>query len=210
MCIKHYIIVFLSFLSLSISFEVKAQQRFNVGVKSGINTSQVAGDNYSGFNKVGFVGGIFVRGKLNETWKGQFEIIFSQKGSKHNGDNEKGDFNYYFLGLDYLEVPVLFQYHLKKFTYEIGPGFSFLMKEREYLNFQDLTGIRPFNKKEISFNMGINFIIFDNLGVNWRYTNSLSSIRQHASGASRWYNPGQTNNLLSFTLTYLFGNGKTE
>jgi len=202
--------VFYSLFLTFISFEVSAQQRFNAGIKAGLSTSQVAGDNYSGFDKAGFAGGFFVRGLFNEKWTGQFEIIYIQKGSRHNANPEKGDFNYYYLGLDYIEVPVLFQYHQKKFTYELGPGFSYLMREREFLDWQDLTGMRPFNKNEISINMGISYTIFNNFDINWRYSNSVSSIRDHASGASRWYNPGQTNSVIAFTLTYQFAGGKTE
>lgn len=210
---------YIFFAVLLISFEIKAQQRFIAGVKAGLSTSQVAGDTYSGYDKVGFDGGAFVTGKLNEKWTGQFEIIYIQKGSKHNPNPDKGDYNYYYMGLDYIEVPVLFQYHQKKFSYEIGPGFSYLIREREYINGQDFTGARPFNKTEINFNLGISYTLFKNLEINWRFTNSITPIRRHASAAisqiqqpvyGRWYNPGQMNNVLAFTLTYQFGGGKTE
>ena len=213
--------VFYLLLVTFIPFEIKAQQRFNAGIKAGLSTSQVAGDNYSGFDKAGFVGGAFVSGKLNEKWTGQFEIIYIQKGSKHNPDPEKGDYSYYYMGLDYIEVPVLFQYHQKKFIYELGPGFSYLMKEREYINGQDFTGLSPFIKTEINFNVGISYTIIKKLGISWRYTNSISPIRKHyssvgspfqgpAPGTTRWYNPGQMNNVLSFTLTYQFSGSKSE
>ncbi|MCE9540284.1 MAG: PorT family protein [Bacteroidetes bacterium] len=205
---KKFIIV--SFIVLFISSKVKAQQRFNAGIKAGLSTSQVAGDNYSGFDKAGFVGGFFVRGLFNEKWTGQFEIIYIQKGSRHNANPEKGDFTYYYLGLDYIEVPVLFQYHQKKITYELGPGFSYLLREREFLDWQNLSGIRPFNKNEISINMGISYTIFDNFYINWRFTNSLSSIRNDASGSSRWFNRGKTNIVVTFSLIYQFTGGKSE
>lgn len=202
--------VFIVIILWIVSFKTEAQQRFKAGVKAGLSTTQVAGDTYSGYDKAGFAGGVFITGILNEKWTGQFEMIYIQKGSKHNANPEKGDYSSYYLGLNYIEVPVLFQYHQKKFTYELGPGFSYLMKETELLNWQDLTGLRPFTKNEISINLGINYIIFDNLGINWRYTNSVTSIRKHASGASRWYNPGQTNSVLAFTLTYQFLGAKSD
>jgi hypothetical protein len=80
------IILFLFFTIAS-----NAQQRFKVGVKAGLSTSQVDGDTYGGYNKAGFDGGIFVTGKINEKWTSQFEMIFIQKGSKHNSDPENGD-----------------------------------------------------------------------------------------------------------------------
>ena len=202
---KHIGIYLLIFLFFS---EVQAQQRFKAGLKAGISTSQVAGDTYSGFNKAGLDGGAYVTGKLNEKWTAQFEIIYIQKGSRHNYNPDKGDLTFYFLQLDYIEVPILFQFHQKKFIFELGPGFSYLLKEQEYNETQDLTGYRPFNKNEINLNIGISYALYKNWGINWRYSNSVSSIRGFASGAKVWYNPGERNNVLAFTLTYTFGHAE--
>ncbi len=201
---------FIFILLLSTFIQLKAQQRFKAGIKAGLSTSQVAGDTYSGYNKAGFTGGGFLTATVGEKWTGQFEIIYIQKGSRHNGNPEKGDYTYYFLQLDYMEVPLLLQYRQNKFTYELGTGISFLIKEQEYFNWQNLTGINPFNKNEVDINLGISYTIFNNLGVSWRFSNSITPIRAHASGASRWYNPGQLNNVLAFTLTYRFERGHTE
>ncbi len=203
-------LVFYSLLVIFIPFKTFAQQHFKAGLKAGISTSQVAGDTYAGYDKVGFDGGAFVSAKFNEKWTGQFEIFYIQKGSKHNANVEKGDYTSYYLGLNYIEVPVLFQYHQKKYTFELGPGYSHLIKEKEIINEQDITGFRPFYKSEINFNFGMSYSINENLGVNCRFSNSITAIRKHASGASTWYNPGQVNNVLAFTLTYQLAGGKTE
>lgn len=203
--------IFLLLLLLnSIVCTLTAQQRFKAGIKAGLSTSQVAGDTYSGYNKAGFAGGGFLTATVGEKWTGQFEIIYIQKGSRHNGNPDKGDYSYYFLQLDYIDVPLLLQYHQSKFTYELGPGINFLIKEQEFFNWQDLTGIHPFNKNEVDINLGISYQVFNNLGISWRFSNSITPIRAHASGASRWYNPGQMNSVLAFTLTYRFGREHTE
>lgn len=201
---------FLLFFTIILALPLSAQQRFKAGVKAGISSSQVAGDTYSGYNKAGFTGGALVTAEFKEKWSGQFEILYTQKGSRHNANPEKGDNNYYFLKLDYIEVPLLIQYHQSKFTYEFGPGIGFLIGEEEQFNFQDLTGINPFNKTELTINLGINYTIINNLGISWRFDHSLTAIRKHASGATRWYNPGQMNNVLAFTLIYRFGGENAE
>jgi hypothetical protein len=203
-------IIFISLLILLFASVIQAQQRFKAGLKAGISTSQVAGDTYSGFNKAGIDGGAFVTGKINEKWTAQLEIIYIQKGSRHNYNPDKGDITFYFLQLDYIEVPLLFQFHQKKFTFEAGPSFSFLLREQEYNEVQDLTGYRPFNKNEISYNIGISYVLYKNWGLNWRYSNSVTSIRDHASGVKRWNNPGQRNNVLAFCLTYTFGHAEEQ
>jgi hypothetical protein len=200
----------LLFFILFSSCVTRAQQRFIAGIKAGISTSQVAGDTYSGFHKAGIVGGVSLTAKLNEKWNAQFEMLFIQKGSKYVGDYNKGDYTFYLMKLNYLEVPLLVEYRQKKFGFEIGPGFSYLISGREEDYSGDITNALPFNKTEISLNIGISRVLYKNLGITWRYSNSVSSIRSFASGASRWYNPGERNNVLAFSLTYKFGSAVTE
>lgn len=194
-----------------IGFTVRAQQRFTVGLKAGLSTSQVEGDTYGGFDKAGFDGGIFVTGKINEKWTAQMEMIFIQKGSKHNPSPDNGDYTYYYLGLNYIEVPLLLQYHQKKFTFEAGPAFGYLVSNSEYNENGEVYQPLPFNSTELSADFGITYTIIKNLSMNWRYSNSLLPIRGYQSGGRRWDNPGQRNNVLAFTLTYQFGgNAATE
>lgn len=187
------------------AFAVNAQRRFTAGIKAGLSTSQVEGDTYGGFDKAGFDGGIFVTGKINEKWTAQMEMIFIQKGSKHNPNPDNGDYSYYYLGLNYLEVPLLLQYHQKKFTFEAGPGFGYLISNKEYNENGEVYQPLPFKSTEISASFGISYTIIKNLSLDWRYSNSLAAIRGYQSGGHRWYNPGQRNNVLAFTLTYQFG-----
>ena len=187
------------------SIHAQAQTRFKAGLKAGLATSQVEGDTYGGFDKFGFDGGATLHANINEKWAAQFEILFVQKGSQHVGDVNKGDNRYYLLQLNYIEVPLLLQYKQKKFTFEIGPGIGYLINSKEYDETGEVYNPIPFLRTEVSASIGINYLIYKNLGITWRFTNSLLPIREYASGASFWYNPGQRNNVLAFTLTYMFG-----
>ncbi len=189
---------------------VVAQDRFKAALKAGISTSQVAGDTYSGFNKAGINAGASVATKLNEKWNLQFEIMYAQKGSKHIGDQSKGDYAYYIMRLDYIEIPLLLGYKHKKFTLEFGPGYSYLISGKEYDAYGIIQNALPFKKTELNGNIGISYTIYTNWKFTSRYTNSLLPIRGFTSGASVWYNHGQRNNVLSFTLSYTFGNGETK
>lgn len=193
-----------------LAYSIQAQTRFRAGLKAGISTSQVHGDTYEGFHKFGFDGGATLKGKINENWSAQFEILFIQKGSKHVGDANKGDLSFYLMQLNYVEVPILFQYEHKKFVFEIGPGIGYLISSKEFdYNGEVINGI-PFYSTEVSGSVGINYQIYKNLGINWRFTNSILPIRKFASGASTVSNPGQRNNVLAFSLTYTFGNAESE
>lgn len=177
------------------------ERRFSAGGKIGLSSSQVSGDDLSGFNKAGLTGGLFSSVLFSKKWTAQFELLFIQKGSKYIGHPDLGDLNYYRLQLNYMEVPVLLQFHYKNFTFEAGPGFSYLIHYKEEDVSGDITGYRPFNKYELSYNLGINYLIIHHLGVNFRYSNSISSIRDHLSGASTFSNPGQQNTVLQLTFS---------
>ena len=199
------------FIFLISGFFVQAQNKFRAGIRAGISTSQVAGDTYGGFNQYGFDGGATLNGKVNDKWSAQFEILFVQKGSKHVGDAAKGDLSFYYMRLNYVEVPLLLQYRQKKFTFEIGPGIGYLVSSKEYddrygNSISNVNG--PFISTEVSGNIGVNVQLYKNLGLTWRFTNSMLPIRKYSSGASFWFNPGQRNNVLAFTLTYIFGNAE--
>lgn len=201
-------LIFILFFLITGIYTTQAQSRFRAGLKAGIATSQVHGDTYTGFHKFGFDGGATLNAKINEKWKAQFEILFVQKGSKHIGDANKGDFSFYLMHLNYVEVPILFQYQHKKFVFEIGPGIGYLISSKEADNNGDVINGIPFYSTEVSGSIGINYMIYKNFGINWRFTNSISPIRKFASGASTVSNPGQRNNVLAFTLTYTFGNAE--
>lgn len=191
-------------------FHAEAQSRFKAGLRLGMSTSQVEGDTYGGFDKFGLDGGATLHAKLNEKWGAQFEILFVQKGSKHIGDVAKGDYSFYLMQLNYVEVPLLLQYRQKKITFEFGPGIGYLINSKEYDTGGEVMNAIPFYTTEVSGNLGINYQVYKNFGITWRFTNSLLPIRKYASGASFWFNPGQRNNVLAFTLTYTFGNAEPE
>lgn len=202
--------VFFLFISFY-TFLLSAQQRFVPGLKLGISTSQVHGDTYTGFHKAGVVGGVTLATNFNKKWSAQFEIIYIQKGSKFVSQSETvTDSGFYFLQLNYLEVPLLLQYHLKKFTFEVGPSFGYLINEIEAFGTRDITGIRPCKKTETSISIGISCLLFKNLGMNWRYTNSLLSIRDFATSSGNSRLDGQRNNVLAFSLIYQFARGEKE
>jgi hypothetical protein len=202
--------IFICFLLFSIS--IKAQKRFVAGVKAGLSTSQVAGDTYGGFHKAGGAGGIFVTGMLNEKWTAQLEMIFIQKGSKYTGNPDIGDYSYYNLRLNYLEVPLLFQFHQKKFTFELGPSFGYLISSQEdyYLNNGPAFNPYSFKNTEIGAGAGIEYRLIKNLFINWRYSNSILAIRKYTPATRTRYIPGQRNNVLAFTLTYRFAGKDAE
>ncbi|MGZ4036014.1 MAG: porin family protein [Bacteroidia bacterium] len=203
-------IISICFLLFLISIKLNAQDRFKAGLKVGISTSQVSGDVYTGFHKAGFCGGATVSARINEKWHTQLELLFTQKGNKHFGNPKIGDYSFYLMQLNYIEAPLLVQYKQKKFTFEAGPGFGYLISGKEYDYYTEIQNALPFYKTEISANIGVSYTIYKNIGMSWRFTNSILPIRGYYSGASTWYNPGQRNNVITFTAIYKFKSAEPE
>ena len=92
------------------SYYIEDPRTFYGGVLVGGNFSQVDGDNYAGYHKVGLnVGGI-VYTHLAEHLAVSLEILFSQKGAKGNQEQMANAnafmINKYQTTLNYAEIPV--------------------------------------------------------------------------------------------------------
>ena len=180
-------------------------QLFKGGVMAGIVASQVAGDSYSGFNKAGVFGGGYIYWMFTQHSALQFEIDFVQKGSRHNPDAENDDFESYILRVNYIEAPLLYRFfYSKKLSFEIGPSVGFLMshfEERDYNPVAD----NPFKETVLSGIIGLNYAITENIKVDFRTSNSISSIRKNNFGVKRFTTKwGQFNDALILSVHYQF------
>lgn len=193
-------------------------QSFQAGIVAGPVVTQYNGDNIGGYNKIGPKGGIFVRrdrpGKLDY----QIDMYFVQKGSKY-ANPEKYD--YYNLRLQYIEVPISFQYLTDlieipgffrwqtkhEIAFEAGLGAAYLLDAREdddgggWVNNPD----PPFEKKyDITAHAGIGYFFNPNWYADVRYSYSILPIREHPGGQSWLLDRGHYNNVLHFSIYYIF------
>jgi len=195
-----YAIVFFLLLSASVS----VAQKFQGGVAAGLVGSQVAGDTYSGFDKPGAYVGIWVRLAVNDRSSVQTELSYFQKGSRHNPDEKRQNYTFYLMRLGYIEMPFLYQYHLKnKITLEVGPSFSFLLHSYEEMDYQEIT-YGEFSLINPSFMAGIGFPLTEKLSAHFRMNSSLLSIRKDDVNGSvyRLFDHGQYNDCILFFVSY--------
>jgi len=182
-------------------------QRFNGGAMVGMTTSQVAGDSYSGFNKVGGSAGVFVNFQPVHHSSIQFELQFIQKGSRKNANAVKEDYESYLLRLSYIEMPLLYQYHFGWFLLEAGPSLAFFMSGHEEFNGADQKR-DDFATLTFQFNFGVVFTIAKNFKFGIRTNNSLTNLRStNNTGDVRRIFPnnyGQFNDVILFSFAYQF------
>jgi len=188
---------------LVLSFGSSAQA-FQGGVAAGLVGSQVAGDTYSGFNKAGAYASIWVRLGLGESSALQTELSYFQKGSRHNPDDKKQDYTFYLMRVNYIEMPLLYQYSFKsKLRIETGLSMAYLLHSYEELDYIEVT-YGDFSLFNPTFIAGFGYPITDRLSAHFRLDSSILSIRtDEVSGARyRIFDHGQYNDCILLYLSY--------
>ncbi len=180
----------------------------------GLVGNQIDGDNQSGYNKVGPNGGIYINRAFSEKNEFEFGLTYIQKGARKNIDPEKGDYNFYKLRLNYVEVPFLLKHNIKKYKLEIGASAAYLFKSYEESNAGVLN--IPFRKLDISYNIGLNLKLNENWIAGTRISYSIIPIRTltvanfyYNNFMSRVLKPGFYTNNLCLSLNYII-NKKTS
>ena len=175
-------IVFFILLFPFCLFSQEKNGAFNLLINMGVTPAQIHGDAYSGYHKVGLIGGLGVESVFNEKIKMSLSFLFVQKGARKNQNPEKNDFTSYYVNLNYVE------------STEIG----------------NMTGNYPFQKFEYSVKVGLGYNINPKWFVNFRSSNSFITIRPNYTKQAIYYNnllarlfnKGYYNNILEFTLGY--------
>ena len=195
-------------LFLLISFFIKGQS-FKGGAIAGISTSQVGGDNLSGFNKAGLIIGVYANKLISDLISLQMELTYIQKGSNNPKMNDANHSSFLKedISMEYAEVPFIIQYHQsQKIKIEGGAYFSSLINA--YYN--DLNGQIPssssvFIKYDIGLVIGIDYIYSEKISLNSRISNSIIPLGTEDYNNSNTFNSklkGKYNSVLSFALHY--------
>lgn len=209
------IYLLLATLYIAIPREAVAQ-RILGGISLGMNLTQVDGDDFYGFHKVGLNVGpmVIVPFGKNRNWSASMELLYSQKGSKHNGS---ADSTNYKLIQDYAEIPVLIHFTDKKLI-SGGLGFSYgqLINYKETRNnfydtlYQYQTGLSNY---DISVIADLQIRIWSRLWANLRYQYSVKSNRTVVIDNPNLYPRSpetrkQYNNVITLRLTWVFNQPK--
>lgn len=202
-------VVFLISALLTMLSGPYAQNTFKAGVLGGMTATQVDGDNYGGYDKIGVLAGGFVHTDISDKFILQMELSYIQKGSRKYPNPKEGDYTEFLIRLNYVEVPLVLRYRLNQFRIEAGPYYGRLIKS--YM--EDISGEIPIDPPFKDYDMGgifgASYYFNDQLAVNWRTKASLLPIRDIEPYISYWFNKGWYNLELNLSLRYLFG-GKED
>lgn len=158
--------------------------RFTATLAAGIAFTQIDGDEDAGFNKVSFNGGVRGGVRFGDAWELCTEILFSQKGS-YIVDFDK---TYH---LDYVEVPLMFYYkdwkaqdaNNRSFRrVMVGAGLYYARLINPRIRQYGVTlepgspGYVNVLPNELGFALDANIFITRQIGINLRWSRSITSI----------------------------------
>lgn len=114
--------------------EYDYQDYGKLGIKAGLNYSNVYDANEESFNadgKFGFVGGLFLHIPIGNFLGFQPEVLYSQKGFKGNGTLFGSNYSFT-RTTSFIDIPLQFALKPTEFlTILAGPQYSFLIKQKD-------------------------------------------------------------------------------
>ncbi|AZA98617.1 PorT family protein [Chryseobacterium joostei] len=195
--------------TLAFAQQTPSSNPVTFGVKGGMNVSSLSKD--SGLDdqksKIGFNAGVFANIPVAASFSIQPEVLYSQYGNKSDftalGTKYSASTK-----LDYIAVPVMFQYNaLPNLYLEAGPEFGFMVSAKNKLknesngdsstsdNYKD-----NFNTFNFGIGLGAGYYFTPNLGITARYVAGLTDIAKNRPSGS----DAVRNNVFQVGLAYKF------
>ena len=198
---KYYLTGFLTVSLLSLAVSLPGQE-FNAGVFGGANVSQVSGDTYSGFNKLGFNAGVFVNRLIDNNFYWQAEIKYGTRGV-YQGPTDNNQ-SLYKSSYHILELPLSVNYLFDgKFQVEVGTSPEVLITTLFWdENGQMDKSTYPDNRRfGLSVFAGLAYWFNEKVMAGLRYTNSAVPFRDPEEWNNAQYR-GYFHNVISLSLAY--------
>lgn len=171
-----FALCFLFFIFSTSEGYTQSDKSFKLGLRAGLNASQIWGDGYAGFNKIGGYAGLGLQQSFGDSWTWGFDMLYHNKGSVQPPKNAA---LFYKIALHYVEVPIVFNYEVAdKFYVEGGAVAGFLFSQRfgisrgstsPYLN-------PPFRNYEIGILIGGGYQYSENIRFTLRSQRSVVPI----------------------------------
>lgn len=211
-----FLFVFLCTQQVQAQFGEDNDHLFAGGLVIGANYTQVDGDNFAGYHRVGLNVGAALFINIGHPVSLSMELLYAQKGARAGlsqlpklMNDQSGVITDYKIRLNYAEIPLLINYFDQKKN-NFGAGFSgaYLGSSKETFRdgngaiFESEAKLFPFKKYDINFVLNGGAHIYKGLMINLRMQYSLLSIRNasnYLTGRQQQYN-----NIVSTRLMYIF------
>ncbi len=207
---------FLYTIPVAAQFGEDNDRIFGGGLTIGTNFSQVDGDNFAGYHRVGLNAGAILLINLGKPVVLSMELLYAQKGSRAGlsqlprlFNDQSGVMTDYKIRLNYAEIPLLINYFdQRKNNFGGGCSIGYLGTSLETYRdgngavFETDATYYPFRKYDLNFVLSGSAHIWKGLMVNLRMQYSLISIRNLSN--LRTGRREQYNNVVATRLVYIF------
>ena len=105
--------------------------KFAARVNGGLSTTQVHGDQISGFNKFGYTAGASVDIRRKASSGVQFGMFLTQKGSRRVPDPKNGDYTTWSYRFTYIDLPIIKTWDAQDWWIGAGIQPSILVRGEE-------------------------------------------------------------------------------
>jgi hypothetical protein len=164
---KKYVLPLVLFCLVAASSQA---QKWTPGIKGGLNISDVTG--FNGDNRLSGHIGLFLHSRIGRMWSIQPEILYSGQGQQYWVGRDE-----YTLALNYIQIPLLFQFHpVKQFYLEFGPQIGFLVAANAK-NDDDKSEVDQYFKKvDAAIALGAGIQVTPMLGFYARYNAGIADV----------------------------------
>ncbi|MEC5394945.1 porin family protein [Bergeyella sp. RCAD1439] len=188
------------------------------GVKGGLNVSSISKEGFSDAkSKAGYYAGVFMNAPIAENFSIQPELIYNNLGAKATSSTTVAgttlSSSTRTINLDYVTVPVMFQYHVvPQFYMEAGPEFGFLVNAKSKGE-TTIAGISTSFNNDIkdkmnTFNFGLGlgagFNVTNNFGINARYVAGFTDLNKDGQTSLTNSDSKNRNNNFQVGISYKF------
>jgi Outer membrane protein beta-barrel domain len=154
-------------------------QRIHPGIKAGLNVYTLHNDNGPSYDaRAGFHAGFLAHIHVDRQFAIQPEIVYSSQGARYTVANTE-----FRLNLDYINVPVLFQYMFNNgFRIEAGPQVGFLINAKSETGNIKTDVNNSFKAVDFSLAAGVSYVnTRTGLGADLRYNFGFGNINETSS-----------------------------
>lgn len=186
----------ITLLLLIFPFLLPAQD-FRYGIKAGMNQSTYRGETDGGLFKTEAYAGVFANYQFNINIGLQTELVYSRLGSRDTLSGNKIN-----ISLNYLQIPILFQYNLsnyEQFKFVLGPQLGYLLDSKLKVGSDTNHDKSLFEDFDYGAVVGLEYVESDHFIISLRYY----------LGFSEYYNQSKEdsaakNSAFSLGLAYRF------
>lgn len=187
----------LFFCTLFLATTIFAQNS-SIGLKAGLNISNLDNSGTDMGSKVGFNGGLLAHIHIAPNLAVQPEVVYSGQGAKYTVAGVEHSLN-----LDYINIPLQLQYMFASgLRLQTGPQVGFLANVKDKISNGNETNFftsEDFKTVDFSWSAGLSYLSTSGLGVDGRYNFGLSNINNAGSNVIK-------NNVFQFGLFFMLNN----